>query len=147
MSRLIRVISQPCLHPINPWKCERLFFDERVARSQKQAFVQRIITHVLADDIAAGLPRGRGLKADGDHLVGPFLVVIAAASWPAMAMLPTVDHFMHKCLQYFNDARLPHMRRVNSNFMATVAVRRCPALRGKIPQQIFLSLNREYHRR
>lgn len=65
------------------------------------AAVNRIVGHLLARFLSAGLAGIGRHQADGFHFVGPLFVVVAASARLAEMELPSVRHFVNQSLQYF----------------------------------------------
>ena len=67
----------------------------------EQAGHQDVMRHSLADTLAARLAGIGRHQVEGFHLVGPFVVVVAATARLAEMGLPVVDHLMHQSRKNF----------------------------------------------
>ena len=73
------------------------------------------------------------LQADRFHLLGPFLVVIAAPARLAEMVLPQMDHFMSEGGEHLFLWPVPEVRRVQGDLIGERAVGTTKSIAAKIP--------------
>src|SRR3954454_21204473 len=83
----------------------------------KRTTRQHVIAHMVAGFLAALLAGAAGLKAYEFHPFGPLAIVIAAATWFAVMVLPQMHHFMGEGGQHFHHRMIVKVAWVERNLV------------------------------